>query len=85
MYHYFLELQNRVLYLLVFFFLIFTLNYYYKEALFYFLVKPVFFSASKELSYYFIYTNITEVFFTYFKISVLIAFYVLIPYTAIQV
>ena len=85
MYNYFFEIQNRILYIVLLFSVIFGLNYCYKEALFYFLVKPIFFSINNKTSSYFIYTNITEIFLTYLKISAFTSVYLTLPYLLFQV
>ena len=84
MYNYFFEFQNRTIYIFIMFFSLVILSYCYKEALFYFLVKPVFLSTKGKTSLYFIYTHITEVFMTYFRVSLLSGLYLTLPYLFFQ-
>lgn len=84
MHNYFFELQNRIFYILIMFFLILFLSYFYKEALFYFLAKPVIITTSFESNTYFIYTHVTEVFLTYLKFSALTGLYLTIPFCFYQ-
>ena len=69
---YFIEIKNRILLLLLNWISIFFTCYYYKKILLFFLLKPVIIS-SKIKHTYFIFTNITEVFTTYIKLSFFIS------------
>ena len=84
MHNYFFELKNRIIYVLIMGGLIFSLSYSYKEALFYFLAKPILVKTNQENATYFIYTHVTEVFLTYIKISVLTGLFLMIPYAFFQ-
>jgi sec-independent protein translocase protein TatC len=80
MFNYFFELRNRVFYLSITYLLLILLSFYYKEALLYFLVKTSLFQNDNSFPY-FIYTNLTEVFNTYIKISFLVSSYIVLPFS----
>jgi len=64
---YYLEIRNRfILILLTWFFSMFV-SYFYKETLLFLFIKPIFLILT-PFPFYFFYTNITEIFTTYFKL-----------------
>jgi sec-independent protein translocase protein TatC len=74
-----IELRNRLIYLLTTFISISCISFFYRESLLYFAVKSCLFQIKNELPF-FIYTNLTEVFATYFKLSLLAGAYVTLPF-----
>ncbi len=72
----FIELKSRFLKTAVFFFMCFTISYYFKEQIYLYLVSPL----ERKI----IYTGLTEAFFTYIKITAFIAFILTIPMIALQ-
>ena len=78
------ELKLRVFYIVVFFVLSFALSYYYVEDIYGFFLKPlkdVWSNSSKGL----IYTDLTEIFFTYIKLAYYLAIFFTIPFFACQI
>ena len=73
-----IELRNRLGYLLVTLISTILLSFAYKESVLYLLVKSSLFQIKNELPF-FIYTNLTEVFSTYFKLSIITGIYVTFP------
>ena len=73
-YNLIIEIKNRILILLITWFSVFFIGYKYKEILFFSLLK------SNITINYFIITNVTEVFLTYFKLNQLLANYFFIFY-----
>jgi Sec-independent protein translocase protein (TatC) len=67
-------MKNRILILLITWLSVFFIGYKYKEILFFILLK------SNITIHYFIVTNVTEVFLTYFKFNQLLANYFFIFY-----
>ena len=84
MFFYFNELRGRIFYVFVMFSLSFLISYFYKEALFYFLVKPIFGLTNNTIISYFIYTNITEVFLMYLKTPLFLSLYLQFFYLVYQ-
>lgn len=79
MFNYFFELRNRLIYIFLTVLFLTLLSFNYKEALLFFLVKPSLFVYQTNLPY-FIYTNLTEIFLTYIKLSIIISIYIAIPF-----
>lgn len=84
MFNYFFEIKNRLIYILLTFLIIAFISFLYKESLLYFIVKSSIFKVKNELPF-FIYTNLTEVFITYIKLSLLTGLYLTIPFLILQV
>jgi len=84
MFNYFIEVKNRLIYILITFLIIALISFFYKESLLYFIVKSSVFKINNELPF-FIYTNLTEVFITYIKLSVLTGIYLTVPFFIVQV
>lgn len=66
--HFFIEIKYRFILIFYVWFYISILCYYYKEYLYLFLINILIFSTNIPIFYYFILTNITEVFKIYFKV-----------------
>lgn len=81
--NYFFEIKVRATYSIFFFVFILISSFTYKETLLYILTKECFIK-NDRLTPYFIYTNLTEVFYAYLEICLLIGFYLTIPYTVAQ-
>lgn len=83
--HHLTELRIRVLYCIFSIFLTFISCYYYSEQIFYLLAKPLMDEVQNtgELSdlgkRYFIYTDVTEAFITYIKVSLFTSVYICFP------
>jgi sec-independent protein translocase protein TatC len=73
-----IELRNRLIYSLATFISISMISFFYKESMLYFVVKSSLFQIKNDLPF-FIYTNLTEVFATYFKLAVLTGIYLTLP------
>ena len=82
--NYFFEIKLRLLYSIFFFVAIISFSFIYKETLLYLLTKECFIK-SKWLTPYFIYTNLTEVFYAYLEVCFLVGVYLSIPYLIIQI
>lgn len=65
---YLLELKNRTLLILLTWILSVFISYIYKEVLLYILIKPCLLYHNLETNFYFIYTNLMEVFNIYLKL-----------------
>jgi sec-independent protein translocase protein TatC len=74
-----IEFKNRLMYSFVMFTLIALISFFYKESLLYFVIKSSLFQTENELPF-FIYTNLTEVFLTYIKLSILTGIYLTAPF-----
>lgn len=81
--NYFFEIKVRIMHSILLFFLILYFSFQYKETLVYLLTKECFIIKS-QVKPYFIYTNLTEVFYAYVNLGILTAFYLVIPYFIIQ-
>jgi sec-independent protein translocase protein TatC len=66
-YKYFLEIRNRFFLLVYGWIFTATISYFYKETLLFLLIKPNFFLIN-SIPIYFIFTSITEILSTYFKL-----------------
>jgi len=67
---YIFEIQNRLI-IVIFGTLISTgISYYYKKTLIYLIIKPILVYSLKYQYIYFIYTNLPEIFITYFFIII---------------
>lgn len=78
------ELKLRFFYVSIVFFLSFALGYYFVEEIYAFLLSPLkenWGSSGKTL----IYTNLTEIFFSYLKLAYYIAVFVTLPFLLSQV
>ena len=78
------ELKKRLFYVLFFFFLSFGICYYFIEDIYNFLLIPLnnsWDNADKKL----IYTDLTEIFFSYLKLAYYGAIFLTIPFFACQV
>jgi len=69
---YLLEFKNRSLIIIFAWIFSIFISYFYKETLLYILIKPCLTSHDFEENFYFIYTNITEIFETYLTIVLFI-------------
>lgn len=81
--HHLREFKIRIMYTIFSIGLAFLCSYHFSEEIFYLLAKPLIIENMEDLSNKnkigFIYTNITEAFTTYMKISFLISLYVCFP------
>lgn len=82
--HHLIELRQRLLYCVIFFFLSFCISYFFSEAIFQFLVAPLAKIFKAEDGRRLIYTGLTEAFVTYMKVAFFTAAFVTFPLTALQ-
>jgi sec-independent protein translocase protein TatC len=78
------ELKLRLIYVLVFFFISFGVGYYFVEEIYSFLLRPLidnWTSPNKSL----IYTNLTEIFFSYLRLAFYVAMFCTIPFLLSQI
>lgn len=78
------ELKLRIIYALVFFLFCFALSYFYAEELYKFLLAPLtdnWVNSQKHM----IYTNLTEIFFSYLSLAYYMALFLAIPFFACQI
>lgn len=79
------ELRSRLIYCVILFAFVFCIAYKFSDNIFKFLVQPLSdILAQKGESRRLIYTNLTEAFTTYLKVSSFTAFFVTFPYLAFQ-
>lgn len=76
-YTYFVEIKNRLILILLAWFSIILIGYIYKETLLFLIIKSYCFYEF-NISYYFIFTNITEMFTTYIQLINCIAIQIII-------
>jgi len=80
------ELRSRLIYCVVIYMVAFCVAYKFSDDIFKFLVQPLSdLLVKKGESRRLIYTNLTEAFTTYLKVSSFTAFFVTFPYLALQV
>lgn len=80
------ELRSRLIYSVILFMIVFCIAYKFSDDIFKFLVQPLSdLLVKKGESRRLIYTNLTEAFTTYLKVSSFTAFFVTFPYLAFQV
>jgi sec-independent protein translocase protein TatC len=79
MFKYFLELQNRLIYLFTNWVFLCLVSCYYKESLLYFVTKPCLFKILDVVPY-FIYTNVTEILVIYLQLIIYLSAYLSFPY-----
>ena len=72
-YNYLIEIKNRILLISFAWEGLIIVSYCYKETILFLLVKPNF-SLFENLPFYFITTNVTDMFYVYFKLSYFISF-----------
>lgn len=72
---YLFEIKNRVLLLLLCYFSIILTTYYYKEILLFIIIKPKYLFDNSDF-FYFIFTDVTEIFYVYFKLIFFLSFQV---------
>lgn len=65
----FIELRNKVIFCLIFFFITFIISYFFSQEIYQFLLKPFLEISNESQNRRLIYTNPTEAFFTYIKLS----------------
>lgn len=80
-----LELRQRLIYALIGFFLTFIFCYVYAEEIFHFLVQPLATLLQAKGHHRLIYTNLTEAFLTYIKVSAFAAAFLSFPIIASQI
>ena len=71
--HYLIELKNRSFLIILSFIISVLFSYNYKETLLYIYIKPSFISTKMNKIIYFIYTDVSELFYTYLKIIQIIS------------
>lgn len=71
---FFLEIKNRFLLILFTWLYLISLNYYYKEVLYFFIIND---AINDNLNFYFVYTNITELFLVYIKLIQFLSFQII--------
>jgi len=79
MFNYFFELRNRLAYIFSTVLFLSILSFNYREALLFLLVQSSLFTYETNLPY-FIYTDLTEILFTYIKLAVTMGTYVCVPF-----
>lgn len=80
---YILEIKNRVLLILISYFSTISISYYYKDILLFFLLKQRNISIFTDNTntnglFYFIFTDVTEIFYVYLKLIIIISFQIII-------
>ena len=81
---YYNEIKNRIVCIIYSFCISIWISYKYKTTLLYLLIKPSLIYYS-EKSFYFIYTNISELFYTYINLIITTAFQITIFYLIYQI
>jgi len=81
----FLELRNRIIFSLIFFFFSFLVCYFFAQEIYQFLVKPFSEIVGDVNQYRLIYTNPAEAFVTYLKLSFFSALFFCLPFLMIQI
>lgn len=85
---YFLEIRNRLVLLLLTWFSTLAISYFYKDVLLFLMLQPnrlLFLATNFDYStFYFIFTNVTEVFFVYIKLVTFISFQVFLCFLIYQ-
>jgi sec-independent protein translocase protein TatC len=79
------ELRQRLIYCVLFFFAAFCVCYFYSETLFQFLVAPLAQALESHPGHRLIYTDLTEAFVTYVKVAFFSAAFLSFPIAASQV
>jgi sec-independent protein translocase protein TatC len=80
----FMELKSRLIYVVLFFFVTFIVSYIYIEHIYGFLLAPLsqqWVSQDKHM----IYTNLSEIFFSYLHLSCYVAWFLTLPFLLCQV
>lgn len=80
-----IELRKRLLWIIFIFIIAFLGCYYYSDAIFAFLVKPLASLLQGQEGRRLIYTGLTEAFTTYLKVSFFAATFLIFPFFAIQI
>lgn len=81
-----IELRKRLIYILIVFFIVFSVCYFFSEAIFQFLVKPLAtLLQAKGEGRRLIYTGLTEAFLTYIKVAAFAASFIAFPLIASQI
>lgn len=75
-----LELKIRILYVLISFCVTFCICYYFQVEFFFLVIKPLF----QKNYFFFVYTDITEAFITFWYISLFFSFFFLTPFLLYQ-
>jgi sec-independent protein translocase protein TatC len=76
-----IELKQRLIYCLLAFLIFFAVGYYFSTNIYNFLLEPL----ANQYGGKIIYTNLTEAFFTYLKLSMLTALFLALPFIALQI
>jgi sec-independent protein translocase protein TatC len=79
-----LELRNRLIYSMIAIGIAFAVCYHFSEDIYGFLVRPLAAAVEGREAHKMIYTNLTEAFFTYLKVSFWAAFCIAFPIIAVQ-
>ena len=74
-----IELRNRLVYLFILLISISLISFFYKESVLYLVVKSSLFQIKNDLPF-FIYTDLTEVFTIYLKLSIVTGIYLSTPF-----
>lgn len=75
---YLVEIKNRLSLLFVTYCSIILVIYYYKELLLFLLIKPNYTNNQNSIQFYFIFTDITEIFSLYIKLIFFISFQIIV-------
>lgn len=82
------ELRRRLIFCLLFFLLAFGFSYYYSEAIYAFILKPLeqaYIGIGDLKNKKLIYTDLTEAFTTYLKLSVISSLFFSLPFILLQI
>lgn len=81
----FIELKKRIVLCILAFILLSCISYFFAEQIFNFLIAPLEKTVSKDFERKFIYTNLSEVFFSYLKLAMFAGFIFTFPIFASQI
>lgn len=79
-----LELKHRILRVLFFFIVACFISYFYAEAIYHFLARPLEALYQGHADRHLIYTGLSEAFMTYLKLSIFSGFIITFPFAAVQ-
>ena len=80
-----IEIKKRLIYFIGFFLSLFLLSYFFIDIIFSFIANPIIDALEFKDDKRFIYTNLTEVFITYIKLSLISAFIFSFPFFIYQI
>ena len=83
--NHFIELRNRIIYFILFFIFSFSFSYFFIENIFSFITNPLIDTLEFKDNKRFIYTGLTEAFFSYLKVSLITSFIISSPFLIYQI